>query len=209
MGNDQASPYRSGGKSLQIDCAGELVFLDQMRQSKGRWFFQRPFLLFYMGGVWGSGKNSGVIFEEIAELVSAQTGVKRAALSWHSDLVDDLKIVGDDGHELFEMLTGRYESVDWSELNTGVIFGNEPHGSLPLLPWHLKNNCEMYESRTCRISDIVRAVETGKWPDSPLVLRSKKARTMLYARSWVYFGIVLAMGMLVIGIFLYDLIYEV
>lgn len=131
--------------------------------------------------------------EQIREIISLHAGVEQSSIKLESDLRSDLGISGDDGDELFEDLNEVF-NVDWSELDLGVHFGNE--GSGPPLPWHLNGNCLMYEVQPCKVSDIVRAVNEGRWHGSERILRSKSARIWMYVwSSFVYLFIPCALFM--------------
>ena len=41
----------------------------------------------------------------------------------------------------------------------------------------------MYEPQPCRVSDIVRAVETGRWPGTQVIRVSRRRRVGLYIMS--------------------------
>ena len=124
------------------------------------------------------GKNA--TFERVCDIVADISGVDRHRIAMDSDLFGDIGIAGDDGEDLFLELDRAFE-VDWTGLDLGVHFGNEGLG-LPL-PWHLKNNCVMYEPQPCRVSDVVRAVETGRWPGTQVIRVSRRRRVGLYVMS--------------------------
>lgn len=126
-------------------------------------------------------------FEKVREIIAEYSGKNLSSIMIDSDLSRDLGISGDDGHELFARF-GEAFDVDWTGLDLGVHFGNEGWG-LPL-PWHLRNNCTMYEIQPCRVSDVVQAVETGRWPGSKLIPRPKSARVSLYTKSILQHGFV-------------------
>ncbi len=61
--------------------------------------------------------------------------------------------------------------------------GARPEGwGLPA-PWHLKDNCVMFEHQPCMVSDFVRAVNAGRWPGTMVVPVSEFRRVMLYIYS--------------------------
>lgn len=122
------------------------------------------------------------IFEKVRDIVAGCTGVDRSRITMNSGFVDDFGVVGDDGDELFEAFSKEFD-VDWTGLDLGVHFGNEGWG-LPY-PWRLEDNCVVYEVQPCRVSDVVRAVQTGRWPGTKIVPLSKSERRMMYVRSWL------------------------
>ncbi len=119
-------------------------------------------------------------FDRVRDIVADFAGLDRGRIAMESDLVEDIGIAGDDGEDLFLELDRAFE-VDWTGLDLGVHFGNEGLG-LPF-PWHLKNNCVMYEPQPCRVSDIVRVVETGRWPGTRVIRVSRSKCIGLYVMS--------------------------
>lgn len=120
-------------------------------------------------------------FERVSEIIIEFAGVDRTRITNDSDLFEDFGIAGDDGDDLFIAFDNAFD-VDWTGLDLGVHFGNEGFG-LPL-PWHLKNNCVMYETQPCKVSDIVQAVESGRWQGTTKrILRSRSARVTMYLLS--------------------------
>ena len=120
-------------------------------------------------------------FERVSEIIAEIMGIDRTRITIDSDLIEDLGIAGDDGDDLFTAFDNAFD-VDWTGLDLGVHFGNEGLG-LPL-PWHLKNNCVMYETQPCKVSDIVQAVESGRWQGTTkLILRSRSERVTIYLLS--------------------------
>ena len=141
------------------------------------------------------------VFHEVQKIIVEQTGLKADAVLMDSDLLRDLGIAGDDGDVLIEALAKRFD-VDWSELDPGVIFGNEGFGPPP--PWMLRNNCEMYERQSYTVSDIIKAIETGKWVGRKLELKPKINRLTIYAKSFVIYGGLLMGLVFVIWVKLYN-----
>lgn len=130
------------------------------------------------------------VFEKVRDIIAEFTGVDRTRISADSDLIKDLGVAGDDGDELFAEFDNAFE-VDWSGLCLGVHFGNE--GLHLPLPWQLKDNCIMYEPQPCKVSDIVRAVETGRWPGTRVNLRPRAVRLSLYLLSTLQTAVVAGM----------------
>jgi hypothetical protein len=135
-------------------------------------------------------------FSAIQKILSDQFGLDPGRIALHSDLQSDLGIHGDDGDELFEALDKAFD-VDWSGLDLGVHFGNEGSG-LPF-PWQLKNNCVMYQTQPCRVADLIRAVDEGRWPETKLVPRSKTERRRLYVQSTLQFALYALIIMVGVG----------
>jgi acyl carrier protein len=125
-------------------------------------------------------ESENPVFERVREIIAEFTGVDRARITMDSDLCRDLGVAGDDGGDLFRALDDAFE-VDWTDLDLGVHFGSEAW-SLPF-PWHLKNDRVMYLTQPCKVSDIVQAVEIGRWPGTELTLRSLSTRVSLCALS--------------------------
>lgn len=119
-------------------------------------------------------------FERVREIIAKFTGIDRARITIDSDLEKDLGVSGDDGVDLFAEFDGAFD-VDWTDLHLGVHFGNEGLG--PPLPWLLKDNCILYKDQPCKVSDIVGAIEKGRWPGTKLTLRSKSERVRIYLVS--------------------------
>ncbi len=141
-------------------------------------------------------KPTDKIFDELKLLIVDQLGLRADKVTPFASFMDDLGIYGDDGYELFKVLDEYYD-IEWDGLDVGVMFGNE--GSGLLLPWDLKNNCALYECQPCSVSDVVKAIESGKWEPTPLVLKTSVKLFGLYTASYLYFGaLVIILG---IGIF--------
>ncbi len=119
-------------------------------------------------------------FEEVRDIIAEYTGIERTRIAADSDLLEDLGVAGDDGDELFAEFDEAFD-VDWTGLCLGVHFGNE--GLHLPLPWQLKNNCVMYETQPCKVSDVVRAVDTGRWPGTKVNLRPRAVRLVMYLLS--------------------------
>lgn len=131
-------------------------------------------------------------FDKVREIIAGIIGADPASMAMDSDIAADLGVAGDDGNDLFGAF-GEAFDVDWTGLDLGIHFGNEGYG-LPW-PWQLKNNCLMYESQPCRVSDVVRAVETGCWPGTQLVLLPKSKRFSIFLLSTLQ--LLLLAGMLI------------
>lgn len=139
-------------------------------------------------------KTKDQIFEELKPRIIEFLGVKPEKVTIGASFRDDLGVWGDDGDELFEFLDEYYD-VDWTELDLGVLFGNE--GSGFLLPWHLKNSCVMYQAQPCTVNDVVDAIQLGKWCQKPLIPISNNRRFALYIGSyfqWGFISSILAFG---------------
>ena len=132
----------------------------------------------------------------VIEIVSEHAGIAVEKISDASDLVRDLHIVGDDGYELIEAIDKEFK-IDWSELDSGVIFGNEVSFGMP--PWSLlpsrlnglRYNCEMYETESKTVGDIIEAAFIGKWSQTQPVLKSLGARRKIVLKSIETYSILL------------------
>jgi Protein of unknown function (DUF1493) len=126
--------------------------------------------------------------QQIIRLISEFVGIPIEKITLESDLVKDLKIIGDDGDELIGAIDKNYK-IDWTQLDVGAIFGNE---SYPL-PWSLypakgnggRYNCVMYEQVNVKVADIVEAVMLGKWMQEPSKLKLDQQRRYVLATSIV------------------------
>ena len=143
------------------------------------------------------------VFENVRDIIARYTGVDRARIAAGSDLLKDLGVAGDDGDELFAEFDKAFD-VEWTGLCLGVHFGNE--GLHLPLPWQLKNNCIMYETQPCKVSDIVRAVENGRWPGTNINLRPRAVRLVIYLLSTLQCAIIAGMLVAVAAAVLIDLI---
>ena len=147
-------------------------------------------------------ESERAVFEKVRDLIAACMGVDRTRISTDSDLCRDLGVAGADGCDLFTAFDNAFD-VDWTGLYLGVHFGNE---SCFPSPRQLKNNCVMYETQPCKVSDVVQAVMSGRWRGTPLVLRSESARAMLYVLSTVQIVFVCSMGVAIFAGILFGLI---
>lgn len=136
-------------------------------------------------------KITNQIFDELNARLVEFLGVISEKVTMEASLIDDLGVYGDDGSELFEMLDEHY-NIEWDGLEIGVLFGNEGLGPPP--PWALKNNCIMYKPQPCLVSDVVKAIELGKWEPTLLVPISSRERAKTYLVSYLYFGFLIALG---------------
>lgn len=141
-------------------------------------------------------KTTNQIFDGLKPLIVDQLGVGAEKVTLESSFQNDLGVCGDDGTELFEML-GKHYNVEWHGLNIGVLFGNEGLGPVP--PWALKNNCVLYENQPCEVRDVVKAIKTGKWEATPMILKPKTERFIIYITSYLITGILI--GVLSLGLF--------
>lgn len=131
-------------------------------------------------------ENEQTTFDKISEIIADVAGVDRARISMASDLRRDLGIAGDDGDDLFAAIGDAFD-VDWTGLDLAIHFGNEGFG-LPL-PWQLRNNAILYEPQPALVSDIVQAVDTGRWPGTSRVPRPRAKRATLYLLSIVQIAV--------------------
>ena len=132
------------------------------------------------------------IFEEVRDIIAEFQLVDRSTITMDTDICMDLGVAGDDGNELFTKFDEAFE-IEWTGLDLGVHFGNEGWGLPP--PWQISNNCVMYHDQPCRVSDVVQAVETGRWPGTKLVRRSDNECRSLYRQSvfrYVTYGAIFA-----------------
>lgn len=141
--------------------------------------------------------STDIIFEKVSDIICDRTGADRRHVTMGSDLCFGLGVAGDDGDYLFEAFDEAFE-VDWTGLELGIHFGNEGFG-LPG-PWRLTNNCVMYEQQPCRVSDVVRAVETGRWHGTKMILLPKSERIEVYVKSGLWFSLFLLPVLAVLGI---------
>lgn len=116
----------------------------------------------------------------VRAIIARRTGVASAHIEMDTDLCADLGVSGDDGVDLFAALDEAFD-VDWRSLQLAVHFGNEGWG-LPF-PWQLEQDSSMYQRQPCKVADIVKAVETGRWHGTKLVHHPRGRRLVLYALS--------------------------
>ncbi len=137
-------------------------------------------------------------FERVSEIITEFAGVDRTRITNDSDLFEDFGIAGDDGDDLFTAFDNAFD-VDWTGLDLGVHFGGEGFG-LPF-PWQLKNDCVMYETQPCKVSDIVQAVESGRWQGTTkLILCSKSWRVTMYLLSAFQYALILGILIAVVWV---------
>ena len=131
--------------------------------------------------------------EEIKIILSKLTSIPVEKISSSSNLRRDLKITGDDGDDLFNGLAKRFQ-VDWSELDLGVIFGDESVAFIP--PWPVypsrwngqRYSCNMYEIHDVLVSDIEKAVASGIWRQPTPKLKSDREQRKVFIRSILGFS---------------------
>lgn len=141
-------------------------------------------------------RNREEIRKLIFSIIAEQTGILDSRISEHSDLSRDLRIAGDDGDDLFKAVDEKFK-IDWSELDFGVIFGNEGFGPVP--PWHLypsrlnghRYGCDMYETEHRTVGDLVDAAITGKWRQRPPVLRPPDEQRSKFLISFAIYSVLL------------------
>ena len=143
-------------------------------------------------------ESANSTFDKVREIIADSTGYDQALITMESDIAADIGVAGDDGDLLFMALDEAFD-VDWAGLDLGIHFGDE--GVFQPLPWHLKNSFWMYESQPCRVSDVVMAVETGKWPGTPIVPISKAEYVALYRQSMSW--VILWGGLMIAGLLLW------
>lgn len=125
-------------------------------------------------------------FEKVRQIFAEHSGVDPNRITMETDIASDLGLAGDDGDELISALDEAFE-IEWHDLNVGVHFGNET--VFPLLPWDLEGNCELYEPQPFKVSDVVKAADTGRWPGTKVILRPKRERDRLYFCSYLFLTI--------------------
>ena len=149
------------------------------------------------------------VLKRVVSIIAEYSGVSQKKILETSDLSKNLGIVGDDGYELLEAIGKEYE-IDWSELDSGVIFGGEPLG-LTVPPWDLypsrwngyRYNCDMYETESKTVADIVDSICLGKWKQKPPILKPLRQQRRIFLWSCVvYLAIPIVLGGLVIAAWL-------
>ena len=127
--------------------------------------------------------------EKVREL-AAQQGIDASQVTLNSDLRDLAK--GVKARRLFTAFEEAFD-VDWSGFNFGINFISKGFWTvwpwnMPW-PWNLKQDGMLYEAETCRVSDIVQAVDTGRYSGNDHILRPAWQRVAVYTLSTLYFAI--------------------
>lgn len=94
------------------------------------------------------------IFEQVAALISEQTGARRSAIREHADLVADLRIDGDDLAELMDAYFTKFR-VDKTSF--------DPTRYVPDEGFSLFRKPRPVQPIT--VSMLVQGVQSGRWPD--------------------------------------------
>lgn len=150
------------------------------------------------------GLDRSEISRRIIEIIAEHAGIRPAKILEDDRLVDDLRICGDDGYELIEAIDKEFK-IDWSELDAGVIFRNEPAG-LPIPPWGLKStgpagpryNSVMYEQERRTVADLVDAAMSGKWRQRAPVLLPEEERNRLLIGSYLFYTALVGVVLVVV-----------
>lgn len=131
------------------------------------------------------------IFDKVRDIIAGRVGYDRALISPETDLVEDCLISGIDGDFLFEALDEAFE-IDWTGLNLRVHFGDE--GWFAPGIWNPRGSTWEFQQQPCTVSMIVAAVETGKWPGTPLVPIDGGVRSAVLARRFLMLSLLVFLG---------------
>ncbi|MDA0664417.1 MAG: hypothetical protein O3B08_16500 [Proteobacteria bacterium] len=116
--------------------------------------------------------------------IAANQGIAASQVTLNSDLKDLAK--GVKARRLFTALEKSFD-IDWSDFDFGIHFISK--GFWRVWPWNLKQDGMLLEAQTCRISDIVQAVDTGRYSGTDHVPRPAWQRVAVYTLSSLYFAI--------------------
>jgi GAF domain-containing protein len=123
--------------------------------------------------------SDDALFEEVAEIIHEVSGAKRARITRDARLSEDLRIHGDDGHDLFEALHDRFE-MDWTGLDLELHVGKEGHS----WPWRLHEGAGGYEPEPLSVGMLNDALRAGRWPEYQLLPRARGAAIRQKAVAW-------------------------
>ncbi len=121
-------------------------------------------------------------FSKVRAIIAESQGMDPGKITMATDVCGDLGVAGLDGEDLLKELDRAFD-IDWSGLHFSVHFGEEVCG-LPM-PWQLEKSYLTYKSQAFRVSDIVHAAQSGKWPDTPLIRQTGAGRGLLFFGSYL------------------------
>jgi len=133
------------------------------------------------------------LFEEVAAIIVEVSGVKPGRITREARLSEDLRIHGDDGHDLFEALHDRFE-MDWTGLDPGLYVGREGGD----WPWRLHQGSRAFEPEPLSVGMLIDALRAGRWPEFQPRPRTRGALFRQKAVAWAAF--LFLAGMFALGL---------
>jgi hypothetical protein len=135
----------------------------------------------------------------VRQAVHEISGVPLKRIEADTGIFDDLRVYGDDGHELIARLDSQFE-MDWDGFDLGIHFGWEGLGAP--LPWRVRQCPGYFEHQPLTVRQLADALRRGRWPGTPRLPRSKARRIELHIVSWVQFGLVAGAALMVVALLL-------
>lgn len=129
------------------------------------------------------------ITDDVVDLISSTTGVKKEKLKPNALIEDDLGVTGDDAWELMEEIHKKF-NVDFSDFEFSLHFGSE-------VGWHV---AEEYGYYPVSVGHLIDVVKNKKW-NLPLRNQEHHERYIHHNGRWLIYKLLFFIGLIALAIY--------